>query len=66
MDINTLREFLEWAGCGMYFKNAPFVTNKDVALINKIDESQLSKWVADFNELRQGSMSDGDTSKDPF
>lgn len=57
LDIITLREFLEFAGCGVYFKNAPFITMNHSVLLNKVEDRQLNEWIETFNSKRLGSMS---------
>jgi hypothetical protein len=66
IDISTLREFLEWSGSSIYFKNAPFITHQATAMINSVDPRTLDNWVRDFNDSRQGLMSEDDITEDPI
>ena len=51
IDIVTLKKFLDYCGCGMYFRNDPFVGADITIKINDIDDGKLLQWIEDYNDM---------------
>tara|TARA_R100001082_G_scaffold22667_2_gene10980 strand:- start:3759 stop:3932 length:174 start_codon:yes stop_codon:yes gene_type:complete len=50
IDAQTLKAFLDYSGCDLYFKAQPYITSGNHIEINSIDYSQLVEWLKDFND----------------
>ena len=50
MDIVTLKSFLDWIGCDLYFKEQPFLTGGDTVKINTIEDGKLLQWIEEYNK----------------
>tara|TARA_R100000152_G_C6754015_1_gene177748 strand:+ start:1041 stop:1211 length:171 start_codon:yes stop_codon:yes gene_type:complete len=50
IDVVTLKAFLEYTGCELYFKAQPFITSGNHMEINSVDYPKLVDWVNDFNK----------------
>ena len=60
IDISTLKEFLEHAGCGLYFIREPFVVAGNTAKINDIEDSTLIRWVEEYNSYHAMEATDSE------
>ena len=58
MDISSLKSFLDWVGCDLYFKAQPFITGGDTIKINTIEDSKLMQWLEEYN--KNGSVGTDD------
>tara|TARA_Y100001938_G_C8094118_1_gene436996 strand:+ start:1220 stop:1423 length:204 start_codon:yes stop_codon:yes gene_type:complete len=58
LDIKSLKSFLDWTGCDLFFKAHPFLTSPDTVVINKIEDSKLEQWVSEWNKINSVGSDD--------